>query len=121
MHFDNNQPTTHVMSDDKRWTREEIWSNIREYDIVRSVVALYELQTAEEKRTKRTINRNNVGFNATDDDFLTDLAESAIEWKKKNGELSLSPGQKEAARPLMKKYCAQLSDIANDDLDSRRM
>lgn len=111
------------MSDDKQWTREEIWSNIQKYDkwLVRSIIALYELQTETEKRTKRTINRNNVGFNATDDDFLTSLAESAIKWEKKNGELSLSPGQKEAARPLMKKYCAQLSDIANDDLDSRRM
>lgn len=104
------------MSEDKEWTRQEIWQNIQEYDkwLERAIVALYKLQTADEKRTHRTQWKNNVGFSATDDDFLTSLAEGIQEYG------SLTDNQKDAARPLLEKYCSQLADIANDNLDERR-
>lgn len=106
------------MSDDKQWSDAEIRHKLATNDkwLVRGIVAIYQKQTASERRAKSTHKRNGVGFNSVDAGFLSDLAQSAIDWKEQHGELSLTDAQIRAAREQMLKYAGQLADIANGEI-----
>lgn len=75
--------------------------------VTRALLAIYALQTDEEKAAKATRNNNGVGFSAYDAEFLTDIA-----LKVKRG-YTLSKGQLDATRNKMKRYHRQLAEIAN--------
>ena len=110
------------MSDEKTWTRDEIETNLRNYDkwVVKAIIAIYNHQTEYEKRAKGTNRFNGVGFNKADAGFLSDLAESAKTSMKKYGrktENALTEAQLEAGRDAIMKYAGQLTDIANGDLE----
>ena len=75
--------------------------------VMRALVAIYNLQTEDEKVSHTTRLRNDVGFSAFDAEFCTDLAK-----RVKNG-YTLSAKQLAVARNKMKRYHRQLCDIAN--------
>lgn len=93
----------------KVWTIEEIKELIKTSDkmVVRSVVKLYELQTATEQAAQETHERNGVGFNGVDAGIMSSFAE----WYKNRGYLSAE--QTALARKKLFKYAGQLVRIAN--------
>lgn len=97
------------------WTESQITNLLQNNNkfLARAIVALYKLQTQDEQRAKLTRYRNDVGFNAIDADFLSDLAQSAIDAHGRTGKYLLTTAQLNAARDRMMKYSAQLTDIAN--------
>ena len=93
----------------KIWTVEEIKELLRTSDkmVTRSVVKLYELQTASEQAAQETHERNGVGFNGVDAPILSSFAE----WYKSRGYLSTK--QIALARKKLYKYSGQLVQVAN--------
>lgn len=112
----------------KTWTSDELREKLSakndngypEYPrwVMRAVVAIWELQTADEKRTKTTKHHNNVGFSAAHDTFLSSLAEQMVSAKKRTGKYSLSPNQMKYAQKYIPSYARQLAEIANGKLSS---
>lgn len=94
---------------DKKWTKEEIRRLLESRDdaVVRGLIVLYSLQTSEEQSEDRTVEKNNVGFNALDAEFLSSLARYA----EKRG--MLTEKQMYYARKRILKYAGQLARIAN--------
>jgi len=92
------------------WTKEEIKNLLYKNNgfLIRSVIKLYEFQTNEEKAIKITKEDNGIGFNAFDAEFLTDIAEKALE-----GRL-FSFNQIFVIRKKMVKYSGQITNIANN-------
>jgi hypothetical protein len=76
----------------------------------RSLIALWERQTEDEKSGKYTEHTNRVGFNKFDADLLSSFAE---QYKKKDW---LSAKQLEIARKRLLKYAVQLARIANKEV-----
>ena len=76
--------------------------------LLRGLVAIYRLQTADEQQTRSTKKVNSVGFSAFDAEFMSAMAERALT------NMSLSPRQIEAIRNTMKKYAGQLVRISTD-------
>ena len=93
----------------KVWTKEEIRTLLEKNDkmVSRSVVKLYEYQTAAEQDAGETHEHNGVGFNGRDAGFLTSIAQQIMA-----GRL-LSEKQLSAARKSILKYAGQLTRIAN--------
>lgn len=93
----------------RTWTEAEISVLIQTNDIVlyRALIRLYNCQTADEKISQETRNKNGAGFNAYDAKFLTNVAE----FYKARGFLTY--GQKVATRRKLAKYTKQLTRIAN--------
>lgn len=93
------------------WTKEQIINllDTSEKAVTRAVVAIYKRQTANEQQTKTTKERNNVGFNQVDANYLSYCAQYAL----KSGKC-LSGKHLERARLKIKKYWAQLLEIANE-------
>ena len=93
----------------QKWTKEEIRELLEQNDkaVVRGLVVLYSRQTPEEQSEDRTVEKNNVGFNALDAAFLSSLARYA----EKRG--MLTEKQMPYARKRMLKYAGQLARIAN--------
>ncbi len=91
------------------WTVEEIKTLILTNDkmVARSVVVLYERQTASEQAAQETHERNGVGFNGVDASILSSFAE----FYKSRGYLSVK--QTAIARKKLGKYARQLVSIAN--------
>lgn len=108
-----------MAADRNDWTSDEIkrWLRNSNKFLARAIVAIYKLQTDDEKRAKVTKYHNNVGFNAMDADFLSDLAEDAIEAKNRAGKYLLTTAQLNAAEEPMLKYHRQLREIANGEID----
>ncbi len=75
--------------------------------VTRAVLAIYALQTSQERNAQTTQDANNVGFSAYDAPFLSDIAE-----KIKKG-YTLSPKQFEVTKNKIRRYHRQLADIAN--------
>ncbi|MFM7008685.1 MAG: hypothetical protein ACKO0Z_05045 [Betaproteobacteria bacterium] len=74
--------------------------------LVRGLKAIYRNQTEDEQHDKATTDRNGIGFNGTDAEFLSSIAEKACKgW-------TLSPKQLAATRKAMRKYAGQLERIA---------
>lgn len=72
----------------------------------RSVVAIYQRQTAEEQAVEATRNKNGVGFSAFDAEFLSSVAKQIM-----NGR-HLSDRQMPFVKKNMLKYAGQLVRIA---------
>lgn len=75
--------------------------------LFRGVVAIYKLQTEEEKATDATKVDNGVGFNGVDAELLSSFAKQLL----RKG--YLNSNQKFYARKKMLKYAGQLAKIAN--------
>lgn len=74
--------------------------------LYRGILAIYSRQTIDEKCTCETVDKNGVGFNRCDAEFLSSLATQLIKW----GGLSIK--QRVIARKKMLKYAGQLERIA---------
>ena len=98
------------MAQKKIWSVDEVRTLVSTNAtmVERSLVKLYECQTAEEQNFKSTHVLNHQGFNKVDAKFGTNLAQVV-----KNG-YHLSPKQLEASRKILRKYVRQLTLIANN-------
>ena len=96
----------------KVWTPDEIRENIQKDDkwLARSILAIYQKQTADEQSSQRTKHENGVGFNRVDAKFMSSLAL----FFQVNG--YFSPKQKAIARKKIVKYKNQLALIANGEI-----
>jgi hypothetical protein len=74
----------------------------------RAILALYRLQTDEEKHNRQTVEQNHKGFNVVDAPILSSFAS----WMQ-NGTRHLTPKQLMIAQKRIGKYAAQLYEIAN--------
>jgi hypothetical protein len=75
--------------------------------LVRGLLAVFALQTEDERVEGNTTHQNGVGFNGVDAPFCTSL----VEQFRSRG--SLSPKQIAALRKIMPKYSGQLASLAN--------
>ena len=91
------------------WDKEAIQSLLANSDkaVARAVVAIYNLQTDEEKRSEQTLRSNGVGFSGTDARRGTYYAQYIL----RTG--SLTGKHLELARKMTQKYWRQLAEIAN--------
>jgi hypothetical protein len=78
--------------------------------VLKGVVALYKLQTADEKAYKHTNESNGVGFSAYDAPYMTKIAERVI---SKRG---LTKMEVANLRVKLLKYSNQLAKIANKEI-----
>lgn len=101
--------TSHI--DEQKNSPEHMWKRITESQIFaeRAVVALWKRQTFAEQASEATHEKNGRGFNANDANILSSFAEWINTGRK------LTPKQLEVARKRLRKYCKQLSRIANGE------
>lgn len=117
----------------KVWTRQEIDSLLRKSDVavMRGIVRLFELQTADEQRVAHTKKKNCVGFSAADAKAGTRMARWLIGLNDKNeyryppkdlrhpvcqrvlGRYAQGGTVMDRARKIALKHSMQLVDIAN--------
>lgn len=95
----------------KVWDKESIQDLLRRSDVAvkRAILALYALQTEDEKINKDAKVRNGVGFTKHDAPFLSDIARKLPLYN-----MSMTPRQMARARPMVMKYWRQLAAIANE-------
>lgn len=95
-----------------KWTAPLIKERLAVSDswVTRGLVAIFNLQTADEQNSGITAENNGVGFNGVDSEFATSLALQFIKSK------SLSPNQMVSARKIVSKYSRQLAMIANGEV-----
>lgn len=93
------------------YTKENIWKNLSTDDKVLywALLNMLRMQTPDEQVELRTTHVNSRGFNSADAAFGTSLAQQYQVRK------SLSQKQKDMARKMLRKYCGQLADIANEN------
>lgn len=94
---------------EKIWTRESVSELLEKSDVavVHGIIAIYKLQTEDEKMGRTARVQNGMGFSKMDAEFGSSLAESAM----KNG--TLSEKQLVYARKMCKKYIRQLVELSN--------
>lgn len=94
------------------WTLKEIEDLLATSKImvIRSTVAIYQLQTEDERNLQDTRESNGVGFSAYDAEFMTQMAERSIKGQ------TISPKQFFAMKNKIVKYRNQLLRIANKEL-----
>ena len=99
------------MAEQAVWTKELIAENIESHDkwLYRGIMAIYNKQTADEQAVETTKYNNGVGFNGRDAKFMSSLAKSYQKYNRLTGR------QIAAARKVLKKYCGQLTKIANGE------
>jgi hypothetical protein len=97
------------MAEQKIWTAEEIKVLLAESDkaVARAILAIYNLQTADEQSIKETTEHNGVGYNGVDANFMSSLAQ----FYQSKG--FLTAGQLKYGRKAIMKYAGQLTTIAN--------
>lgn len=95
-----------------RWTKEKIRELIENNPraVTRGIVAIYNLQTQEEKLGRHAKVGNGLGFSQYDAGFLSSLAQQLIAGQ------TLSRKQFDAGRRAIKKYAGQLAKIANGEI-----
>lgn len=96
---------------EKIWTASEIKVKLQSGNsewLTRSLMALYDRQTASEKLAMTTTEDNKVGFSGFDAEILSSFAE---QWRR-NG--WLSPKQFEILTRRLPKYSKQLASIAEE-------
>jgi hypothetical protein len=78
------------------------------------LLALYDCQTADEQDAAETHESNGVGFNSTDANFLSSLAEQVRSHRSGYSRYpsALSANQERALRKALRKYSGQLARIA---------
>lgn len=93
----------------KIWSKESIRDLIETNDkmVIKSILKLYEYQTASEQTSGVAKETNGKGFNYADTPFLSGVAQVLL-----NGN-GLSQRQLELARTSLLKYSGQLAKIAN--------
>lgn len=93
----------------KVWSKESIRDLIETNDkmVVKSVLKLYEYQTASEQSSGVAKESNGKGFNYSDAPFLSGVAQVLLNGK------GLSQRQLDLARTSLLKYAGQLAKIAN--------
>lgn len=93
------------------WTEGSIRRLIETSDkhLMDAVVKLYEYQTDDEKKGRKTIHDNAVGFNQPDASFLTGMARLYMD----RGLDAMTEKQIAKTRKLTLKYVAQLTILAN--------
>lgn len=69
---------------------------------VKALLTIYRNQTYEEQTVQETIEDNGIGFNGTDAEFCSSLAENYLRFHK------LSDKQYNSLRKVMQKYAGQL-------------
>jgi hypothetical protein len=97
----------------KVWTKEDIKKLLMTNDkfLLRGLLAIYSLQTEDEKSANTTKYCNSVGFNSIDSNFLCGLAEQ-LKTKR-----FLTPKQISFVRKLLPKYSKQMLKIANGEIE----
>jgi hypothetical protein len=103
--------TEAVDKDGRIWDKERLQKLILTSDLMvyKSLMLIYERQTADEQRVKATTDLNSIGFTGVDGEILSSFSEGY----KKYG--SLTPKQMAIARPKMKKYWRQLIEVIRID------
>jgi hypothetical protein len=93
-----------------KWNRENIRELLNKNDkmIEKSIVKIFENQTADEQSTEETSHDNGIGFSGCDAKILSSFAKQILEGR------ILSSKQLEIARKKMMKYAGQLARIANE-------
>ena len=94
------------------WTATEIKTLLttRPVFVERSILKLHERQTADERATKSTNHRNNIGFNGADAPGMSFVAD----FLKKGGHLTSAKALGKYG-PRLVKYIGQLVQIANTE------
>lgn len=94
---------------EKIWTKEEIKNLIQTNDkmVIRSLIQLYNRQTADEQIVHEAAYQNGIGFNGVDAPILSSFVEF---YKERN---FLTAKQINIARKKLVKYSGQLEKIAN--------
>jgi hypothetical protein len=109
-----------ITSEKRVWRYPEIRELLETSDtlLLRGIVRIYQLQTADEQQMHGTTHHNGVGFNSRDAKFLSDIAKRIISFFEGQSQYDtpLSTKQKNAARRSMVKYAKQLTRIANGEL-----
>ena len=92
------------MEEKKIWKKDEIKELLQTNDraVLRGLVAVYSLQTKDEKALAETVEHNGVGFSGFDAEILTSFAKQVQEQGK------LTDRQMEVARKRVLKYAGQL-------------
>ena len=72
----------------------------------RALLSIYENQTSEEQSSQSTIEDNGIGFNGTDAEFLSSIAQGVLRYGQP------TPRQMPHVRKKMPKYANQLFAIA---------
>lgn len=92
------------------WDKESIQALLRSSDeaVKKAILALYALQTADEKASRNAKVLNGAGFNKHDAPFLSDIARKLPLYS-----MNMTPRQMSRARPMVMKYWRQLAEIAN--------
>ena len=95
----------------KQW-KEELQKLLKENDkaLMKSVIAIYHLQTSAEKHRQETLEHNGVGFTGPDAKVMTKIALGLL-YKK-----GLTQSQVETARYRMPKYWKQLMMLSKKKL-----
>lgn len=100
------------------WTKDTIQNLLATNDLAveRAVVAIYDRQTADEKRDSDTKHDNFRGFRANHAPTLSYFARIILKgWKEANGKkrVHLNPVKLAKARTFIMQYHRQLAEIAN--------
>lgn len=95
-----------------KWTKDQIRDKIKTDAAwaIRSLLAIYRLQTESEKVGGLTKEENGVGFNSVDSAILSDFAKQYMTVK------FLSKRQVAMTQQKMIKYTGQLTKIANGEI-----
>ena len=98
----------------KKHSKESIHQLIMRNDkaLIRGLMVIYALQTADEKVSQDTRNHNGVGFSPFHAKFLTSVAQ----FYERTGRLS--QGQLVYVRKYMRHYAGQLAKIANGEISN---
>jgi len=96
----------------KAWNKEKIQEILKASDkaVLKGLLRIYTLQTADEQAMEATTQHNSVGFSGYDGNFMTSLAKSLIKYGR------LTPKQMVHARKKMLRYAGQLAKIANGEI-----
>lgn len=97
---------------ERTWTKEEIKNLIQTNDkmVIRSLIQLYNKQTADEKIVHEAAYQNGIGFNGADAAILSSFVEF---YQDRN---FLTAKQISIARKKLVKYSGQLARIANKEV-----
>ena len=92
------------------WTADMIKLKLMESDemVRRSLLKMYERQTATEQNSECTRERNGIGFSGADADILTRFAKWVLAGRP------FTPKMVALTRKKLIKYSRQLSEIANN-------
>lgn len=115
-----NEPTERVRHvPGEPWTRASMLDALERSTLVveRAILVLYARQTEDERATQSTKDHNGMGFNGVDAPLLSSFAEQIERnrYGRPDGQ-RLTERQFQVALPKVKRYVAQLVQVANERL-----